>query len=111
MRNMSFALTTAQFRRREKTVTRRLGWANLKPGEIVMGVVKCQGLKKGETVEKLGPIRILSVTREDLWAMALSDCAKEGFPHMTTGEFIEMFSKHNKCDDYATVTRIEYEYA
>ena len=44
-RNMSFALTTEQVRRREKTVTRRRGWWFLKPGDIVTAVKKARGLR------------------------------------------------------------------
>ena len=47
MRLMSFALTTRQFLAHEKTVTRRLGWEFLKPGDRVCGVEKGMGLKKG----------------------------------------------------------------
>lgn len=67
MRHMSFALTTEQVRARTKTVTRRVRWLFAKPGDIVQPVVKGQGLKKGETVEKIGaPIRFVSVRREPL---------------------------------------------
>ena len=48
---MSFALTTEQVRNRTKTVTRRLGWATAKAGDIVQPIVKGQGLKKGERVD------------------------------------------------------------
>ncbi len=47
MKNISFALTTKQFLDGSKTVTRRLGWANLKPGEILMACEKCMGLGPG----------------------------------------------------------------
>lgn len=50
MRNISFALTTPQFKSRSKDVTRRIGWWFLKPGDVVMGVEKGMGLKKGEKV-------------------------------------------------------------
>ena len=70
MRNMSFALTTEQIRARTKTVTRRLGWEFLKPGDLVQAVVKCQGLKKGEKVEPLAELRIVAVRRESLNADA-----------------------------------------
>ena len=65
-RHMSFSMTTAQFRARTKTVTRRFGWWFLKPGDLVMGVEKSQGLKKGEKVVRLGLIRIVSVRTEPL---------------------------------------------
>ncbi len=51
---MSFRLTAEQMRARTKTVTRRLGWSSLKPGDIVQPVEKAQGLRKGEKVVKSG---------------------------------------------------------
>jgi hypothetical protein len=53
-RNISFALTTDQVRSRTKTVTRRLGWKDLKPGTLLQPVVKAQGIPKGGKVEKIG---------------------------------------------------------
>lgn len=109
-RNMSFALTTEQFKNRTKTVTRRLGWKFLKPGDLVMGCKKCMGLQPGEKLERLGLIRIVNVWREPLDVMPETDCAKEGFPEMDTLGFIKMFCEHMGCADYDTVTRIEFEY-
>lgn len=63
MRNMSFSLTTPQMRDRTKTLTRRLGWYSLKPGDRVQAVVKGMGLKKGEKVERLCVIEVVSVHR------------------------------------------------
>ena len=36
MRNISFSLTTRQFRDGSKDVTRRVNWQNLKPGDHLM---------------------------------------------------------------------------
>lgn len=47
MRIMSFALTEQQLMDGTKTVTRRVGWANLKPGDRLTAVRKAMGLKKG----------------------------------------------------------------
>lgn len=55
MKLMSFSMTTEAFERCEKTVTRRLGWWNLKPGELLQGVEQAQGLRKGEHVVKGSP--------------------------------------------------------
>ena len=41
-------LTKEQILARTKTVTRRLGWWFLKPGDVVWACEKCMGLKKGE---------------------------------------------------------------
>lgn len=48
MRNMSFALTTDQILAGTKTVTRRLGWLRLQPGDHLRPVRKCMGLRPGE---------------------------------------------------------------
>ena len=50
MRLMSFSETTDQIRARTKTVTRRDGWDNLRPGERLWAVEKAMGLRKGQKV-------------------------------------------------------------
>ena len=110
MRNMSFSLTTPQFKARTKTVTRRLGWKYLKPGELVQGVVKCMGLKPGEKIEPLGVIRIKSVRREPLDLIDQVEVGREGFPRMTPVQFCVMFCTHMKVNSDRVVTRIEFEY-
>lgn len=112
MRNISFALTTDQVRNRTKTVTRRLGWKDLKPGTLLQPVVKAQGLKPGETIEKIGgPIRVVSVERSRLNAITPQDVYREGFPQMTREQFIRMFkASHRGCRVGSVVTRIEFEY-
>ena len=110
MRNMSFSATTEQIRAGTKTVTRRLGWTFLKPGDVVMACVKCQGLKKGEAVEKIRPLRIVKVSREKLQRIPKNDLALEGFSDMSKWGFIDMFSKMNKCERWDEVNRIEFEY-
>lgn len=114
---MSFALTTEQVRRRKKTVTRRLGWRDAKPGTVVQPIVKGQGLKKGETVERIdGPIRFVDVRLERLDRMVdepeygRAECIREGFPDLTPAEFVVMFCQHNRCAPFDRVTRIEFEY-
>ncbi len=121
MRNMSFSLTTEAYRSGQKIVTRRLGWKNLKPGEILMGVEKCQGLRKGEHVKRLHPFRIISNEPEPLMDivryparhgsyMFSEEVVLEGFPGLTSREFVEMFCKHNHCDQETIVQRIEFEH-
>jgi hypothetical protein len=110
MRQISFSMTTEQIRNRTKTVTCRLGWANLKPGALLQAVAKGQGLKKGEKVEKLCIIRVKQISLETLKYITRLDVLKEGFPHMNQQQFIAMFTKHNRCGDWKTVTRIEFEY-
>jgi hypothetical protein len=109
-RNMSFALTTQQARNRTKTVTRRLGWWFLRPGDIIQQVLKSMGLKKGEKVEKIHLIRILNTWPEPLSVITHDEVRREGFPDMTPSDFIDMFCKHNNCQPDAIVNRIEFEY-
>lgn len=118
MRSMSFAMTTSQIQDGTKTVTRRLGWLSLKPGEMLRPVRKCMGLKPGEKIEVLrDPIRVISVRREVLRAMLDSreygndECDREGFPNLTPAQFVEMFcASHKPCKPKTVVTRIEFEY-
>lgn len=109
-RNMSFALTTHQFKDRAKTVTRRLGWWNLKPETVLCGVEKAMGLRKGEKIKRLGLIRIVNVRAEPLNAITREDCVLEGFPDFVPQDFIWMFQYHNKCEADRIVNRIEFIY-
>lgn len=118
MRNMSFALTTEQIIHGTKTVTRRLGWLNLKPGDMIQPVNKCMGLRKGEKPIPLrGPLRVVSVRREPLIQMWLdpeygaAECLREGFPQFGPRDFIDMFcATHKGCTPNTEVTRIEFAY-
>lgn len=110
MRNISFSLTTPQFRDRTKTVTRRLGWAQVKPGDRLCAVVKGMGLKPGEKVERLGIIEIVDVRSEQIAAMTDADCAREGFPEMLAAQFVAMFCQNMRCDPSRIVQRIEFKY-
>lgn len=116
MRNISFSLTTPQFLARTKTVTRRLGWLDVKVGELIMGCEKCMGRKPGEPLVRLGVIEVVSVRREPLDEIARvnwgkEECEKEGFPEMRAREFMIFFCRSHKCCKPDTViTRIEFRY-
>ncbi len=110
MKNISFSITTEQFKNRTKTVTRRLGWKTLKAGQHLMGCKKCMGLKPSEQIEKLGEIRVVSVRQEPLHVITKAECVKEGFPEMCAVEFVEMFCREMHCEIDTNVTRIEFEY-
>jgi hypothetical protein len=114
MRLMAFSLTTDQIRGRTKTVTRRLGWSDLRPGELLQAVEKSMGLKKGERVRRLAVLRARHVWREPLRAAtgaAIDEARLEGFPHLTTEEFIAFFCRsHRGCTWDTVVTRIEFGY-
>lgn len=103
-------MTTEQFRVRTKTVTRRFGWGFLKPGDVVMAVVKGQGLRRGQRVERLGPIRILSTHWEPLDAITPEELRLEGWPGMTPAHFVGMMAGMHDVTPYAPVNRIEFEY-
>lgn len=109
-RNMSFALTTPQFLDRSKTVTRRQGWWFLKPGDVLCGVEKGMGLKRGEKIKRLGYIRVVSVRSEALYMIEQSDVVKEGFLEMTPEAFTAFYAKHNNIKVTDIVNRIEFEY-
>ena len=109
-RNMSFALTTEQFINRTKTVTRRFGWGFLKPGDVVCGVEKSMGLKKGEKIKRLGMIRIVSIRSEPLESITSDDVDKEGFPSWDPERFMNMIRSHYGCCRESRINRIEFEY-
>jgi hypothetical protein len=114
MRNISFSLTEPQFISGFKTVTRRLGWTFLKPGDRLMGCRKCMGLKPGEQIVRLGEIEVMNVSREPLSRMiknrpwGSAEAHQEGFPEMNGTQFVEMFCKHMKATPETVVTRIEF---
>lgn len=110
-RNMSFKLTTRQMRARTKTVTRRMGWWNVKPGEVIQACVQCQGLRKGQTIEVITRIRVLGARAEPLAAISLEECVREGFPELSPRQFMSLFMTANpKARPETIVNRIEFEY-
>ena len=109
-RNMSFAMTTPQFKARTKDVTRRFGWWFLRPGDVLCGVEKAMGLQKGEKIVRLGLIRVVSTRPEPLNAITPEECVREGFPEMQPADFVAMLCRHYRCDSGKTVNRIEYQY-
>jgi len=118
MRNISFAMTTAQIRARFKTVTRRWGWENLKAGTHLMAVEKGMGLKKGETIVRLVEIVVLDVRRERLDKMARDaeygsmEMRLEGYPFglHDPKAFVEKLAKEGGKKPSDMITRIEFDY-
>ncbi len=108
MRNMSFSMTEQALVSGAKTVTRRLGWKNLKPGDRVCAIRKGMGLRPGEKVVRLAEIEITDVRREPLVAITSDDVKKEGYPDMSANEFIAAFERAIGCDEKDDVTRIEF---
>jgi hypothetical protein len=120
-RNISFALTTPQFIARTKTVTRRMGWRTAAVGQQLCGVKKGMGLRPGEKIERLGMIRLVSVTTEPLRRLTddlhygFSETEREGFPEghplHYPSSFVRFFCRsHKGCTPDSEITRLEYEF-
>lgn len=120
MRNISFSLTEPQFLARSKTVTRRLGWEYLRPGDRLMGCRKCMGRKPDEPLVRLGAIQVVAVSREALGRLTRApsygrlEVIAEGFPDMTPAEFVAFFiASHGgkkKTTKQTIITRIRFAY-
>jgi hypothetical protein len=111
-RLMTFQHTIPQIRGQTKTVTRRIGWWFLQPGDLVQPVEKSpRALKDGEEVVYIGkPIMVLQARAEPLNMITREDVVKEGFPRMSPGQFIDMFCGFNHCDPGVKVNRVEFAY-
>lgn len=107
-RAMSFMLTQQQVLDGTKTQTRRMGWVELREGDVLHAVRKAMGLRRGEHQQSLGLIRVRRVRRERLDTISAEDVRREGFPGMTPAAFIELFCKANKCPPTAMVTVIDF---
>lgn len=115
---MSFNMTTQSIIERRKTVTRRLGWLNAKPGDRVLAVDRL----RTKEAKVLGTIEFVDVRRERLDAITYSDVLAECvvMPDCTTHHpevtwpciycFIARFCKAMECTPESIVTRIEFRY-
>lgn len=103
MRRISFMKTTPALLAGEKTVTRRMGWANLRPGTRLEAVDDYR--KKSPRV--LGVLEVVSVRRERVDAITDEDVAREGFA-MSAAEFVAMYCEVFRCEPGTLVTRIEF---
>jgi hypothetical protein len=117
MRRMSFTHTTPHVLARTKTVTRRVGWRFLAPGDLIQAVEKSRGLRRGEAVRRLAVLRVVDVRVEPLSRLETDaryredELPREGFPCWSGRDFIEMFLRVNGLASTAVdVTRIEFEY-
>jgi hypothetical protein len=111
---MSVSLTEAAVLNRTKTVTRRLGWRTLEPGDRLTLCRKVMGRKRPDgTVEplvRLAEVEVAHVWRERLDSIDTYDVGREGFPDMDAAEFVAFFCKHMSCGPEDYVTRIEWRY-
>lgn len=110
-RLMSVALTEQAVVDRRKTVTRRLGWRELEPGDRLTLCRKVQGRKAGDPLVRLAEVEVTSVRRERLEDMPLADLALEGLPEFTAvRQFVEFFCTSMRCEPDVEVTRVEWRY-
>jgi len=110
-RLMAVSLTEDQVRARAKTVTRRTGWRMLRVGDQLTLCRKVMGRRRGEPLERIAMVEVVSVRREPLDAITASDVAAEGFPQWKPAEFITFFCRtHRGCGPGTEVTRIEWRY-
>jgi hypothetical protein len=107
---MSVTLTEQAVVERRKTVTRRLGWTFLKPGDRLTLCRKVMGRKPGEPLIRLAEVEVVSVRRERLSAVTREDVEREGFPGMSPREFARFFQEHMRCRLDDDVTRIAWRY-
>ena len=108
MRNMSFFNTLGQFLAGMKTVTFRLGWDDLYPGDRIMAIAKGQGIKKGEKVQRLGEIEIIAVRLIQVYEISDADIILDGFGGMPKSEWIKWFCRQMGCHEGRWVSRIEF---
>ena len=110
---MSVALTEDAVVERRKTVTRRVGWRFLKPGDTLTLCRKVQGRKPGDPLVRLAEVEVVSVRREGLGRIlqyGRLETAREGFPHMWPSDFIDFFTREMRCTPDTQITRIEWRY-
>ncbi|MEU4841745.1 hypothetical protein [Nocardia testacea] len=110
-RLMSVSLTEDQVRARTKTVTRRVGWTMLRPGDRLTLCRKVMGRRRGEPLIRIVDVEVLSVRHEPLNAITSDDVVAEGFPEMRPAAFIDFFCRtHRGCRPETEVTRIQWRY-
>jgi hypothetical protein len=113
-RLLSVMLTHEQVRARTKTVTRRLGWRELEPGDGLTLCKKVQGRRRKdgtvEPLDRIAEVVVVDVRRERLDAITVEDVALEGFPEWTPAQFVEFFCRSMKCTPDVEVTRILWRY-
>jgi hypothetical protein len=122
-RLMSVAFTEQAVRDRRKTVTRRKGWWEdkngrrmVKPGDRITLCRKVMGRKKGEPLERICDVEVVSVTRHRLHSLITSpsgalEMEREGFPDLHPAQFIQRyFVDAQGIPADSEVTRIEWRY-
>ena len=108
-RLMSFAKTADQLAAGEKTVTRRDGWRDLKPGTVLKAVDRSP--RSGKGFQLLCHIEVTSVRCERLGDITPDDLVLEGFPQMEPEDFVELYCAPRAPEPDREVTRIEFRRA
>ena len=103
-------MTKEQVKAQQKDVTRRFGWWFLRPGHDLWAVEKGMGLQKGEKIERICLIHVVSTRPEPLCAITKDECIREGFPEMEPADFVAMLCRHYRCNPEKNVNRIEFIY-
>ena len=116
-RLMSVSHTERAVVERRKTVTRRLGWTFLRPGDRLTLCRKVMGRKPGEPLVRLAEVEVVSVRRESLSAITDADVEREGVDAAleTAGRteaevWASWFAWTMGCSVDDEVTRIEWRY-
>ena len=105
-RNISFDIIADAIVSREKDVTRRLGWGNLKAITRLWAVRNA----RSANIERLALIEVVSVASEPLNAITQDDVIREGFPDYSPQDFVDMLVGHYKITPDSLVNRIEFKY-
>ncbi len=117
-RLISMAYTAEQVRARTKTVTRRVGWVNARPGERLIACEKVMGRKAGEPLVRIVAIELVDVRREPIMALVDNrrgygdeEVSLEGFPDLSPETFVRTyFTEAQGLNLDAEVTRLAYRY-
>lgn len=109
-RLMSVSLTEASVLDRSKTVTRRLGWEFLKPGDRLTLCRKVMGRKPDEPLVRIVDVEVVSTRWEPLVDVTDEDATREGFPNLDRDGFIQFFCQEMGCYPETLVHRIEWVY-
>ncbi len=113
-RLISVALTEDAVRDRRKTVTRRLGWKFVQPGDRLTLCRKVMGRRRAdgivEPLVRIAEVEVVSVRREPLDAITQGDVELEGFRSASPLWFVDFFCEHMRCTPKTLVTRIEWRY-
>jgi hypothetical protein len=110
-RLMAVSLTEPQVREKTKTVTRRAGWLMLRPGDQLTLCRRVMVRRRGEPLDRIAAVIVVTVRRERLDAITAADVAAEGFPNWTPAESISFFCRtHHGCKPGTEITRIKWCY-